>query len=568
MNGFDRLFRQRLWNLIKPYWASDQKWAALGLAILIILLSAALKGSSVVFSYVNRDLMTALSERDQRTFFNKLLLVAIYNLVAAPLTALGGYLSGKLMINWRQWLTEHFLDRGFRQRAFYRISSDPRIDNPDQRISEDLNTFVGFSVSFVIQVLEGLATGAAFLIVLWLISPTLVGVLTACVVAGSLLTIVIGRPLIEINFEQRRREADFRYALVGLRNNAEAIALYGGERREQVGLVQRLYALVQNFNRLIEWQRNLAFFTYAYDLLLPLVPFVLLAPGFFAGRVEFGKITQASGAFIVLRTSLSIIVDQFNGLSAYAAGVERLRVYREACERAPVPQTTGTPAGVGEPCGEIETIEAPRIAAKAFTLKTPNLRQTLIREMSFEVASGERLLIAGQSGAGKTSMLRAIAGLWRSGSGRIVRPPLSEIMILPQRPYMIIGSLREQLCYPRASGISDVKLLAVLRTVNLEDLAERIGGLDVEVKWQDLLSLGEQQKIAFARLLLNHPAYAFLDEATSALDPANEEELYDCLISAGINVVSAGDRVRLAKYHHKLLELLGGGNWRISPSAQ
>jgi len=566
MNRFDRLFRRRLWKLVRPYWLSNEKWAALGLLTVLVLISATLKGTSVWFSYVNRDLMTALTDRDERTFFHKLLVVVIYNVVAAPITAFGGYLTGKLMIKWRQWLTERFLDHSLRQRAFYRISTDPLIDNPDQRISEDLNAFVSFTVTFALQVLEGLATGAAFLIVLWFISPILVGVLAACVVVGSLLTIVIGRPLIGINFNQRRREADFRYALVGLRDNAEAIAFYGGERREQTELLRRLYAAVQNFNLLIEWQRNLAFFTYTYDLLLPLVPFLILAPGFFAGRVEFGKITQASAAFITLRISLSIIIDQFNGLSSYAAVVERLGVYMEACESVPVRQVTGALAGVGEPAAQIETVEASRVAAEALTLETPNLSKTLIRNMSFEVATGESLLISGESGAGKTSMLRAIAGLWRSGSGRIVRPPLSEVMFLPQRPYMILGSLREQLCYPHASGISDEKLRAILKMVNLGDLAERAGGFEVEVKWEDMLSLGEQQRIAFARLLLNHPAYAFLDEATSALDPANEELLYDRLASARINVVSVGDPIRLGKYHHRMIELLGGGSWRIAAS--
>ena len=566
MNRFDRLFRRRLWKLIRPYWLSNEKWAALELLTVLVLISATLKGTSVWFSFVNRDLMTALTDRDERTFFHKLLVVVIYNVVAAPITALGGYLTGKLMIKWRQWLTERFLDHSLRQRAFYRISSDPGIDNPDQRISEDLNTFVSFTVTFALQVLEGLATGAAFLIVLWFISPILVGVLAACVVVGSLLTIVIGRPLIGINFNQWRREADFRYALVGLRDNAEAIAFYGGERREQAELLRRLYAAVQNFNLLIASQRNLAFFTYGYDLLLPLVPFLILAPGFFAGKVEFGKITQASAAFVTLRVALSIIIDQFNGLSSFAAVVERLGVYMEACESVQVPQATGALACIEEAAAQIETVEAPRLATEALTLKTPNLSKTLVRDMSFEVARGERLLIVGESGAGKTSMLRAIAGLWRSGSGRIVRPPLSEVMFLPQRPYMILGSLREQLCYPHASGVSDVNLLAILKMVNLEDLAERVGGFDVEAKWEDLLSLGDQQRIAFARLLLNRPAYAFLDEATSALDPANEEQLYNCLAAAQINVVSVGDRLRLLKYHHKVLDLLGGGTWSIGAS--
>src|SRR5208337_1904074 len=317
MNKFDRLFWRRLWRLAKPYWVSDQRRVAFGLVVLTVFLSGSIKAGNVVFSYVSRDMMTALAEKNAQVFGHTMLLVIIYNVVAAPVVAIDGYVAAKLMLNWRQWMTEQFLEKTFHDRAFYRISSDASIDNPDQRVSEDLQTFANFTVSFVMQVLQGLVTAASFLVVLWLISPTLVGVLAVCVGLGSLLTIVIGRPLIGINFAQRRREADFRYALVGLRDNAEAIALYGGERREQGELLERLYAAIKNFNLLISWQRNLAFFTYGYDFMLPLLPYFILAPSFFAGKIEFGKITQASGAFITLRTSLSIIIDQFNSLSNF-----------------------------------------------------------------------------------------------------------------------------------------------------------------------------------------------------------------------------------------------------------
>jgi len=566
MNRFDRSFRRRLWRLSAPYWRSDKKWQAFQLLSTIVLLSASLRGASIVISYVNRDLMTALSYRDEQRFYHTLLLVIIYNLIGAPVSAVAGYLVGRLMINWRQWLTEQFLDRTVDRRAFYRISLDSRIDNPDQRISEDVNSFVSFTVTFATQLLEGVITGTAFLIVLWLISPILVGALAGCVIAGSLLAVIIGRPLIGINFNQRRVEADFRYALVGLRYNAEEIAFYGGERREQVNLLSRLYGVVRNYHLLIEWQRNLAFFTYAYDLLLPLVPFFILAPRFFDGRIELGKITQASAAFITLRASFSIIIDQFNGLSSYAAVVERLGVYIEACIGDQGLHETAGFIRAGETGQHIEIVEANCFATEILTLKTPDLRKTLIREISFELEAGEALLIIGKSGTGKTSMLRAISGLWRSGSGRIVRPPLSEVMFIPQRPYMIFGSLRDQLSFPLASRVSDKKLLAILDTVSLGDLVERVGGLDVEVNWKNLLSLGEQQGIAFARLLLNRPTYAFLDEATSAMDLANEEIVYNCLASARINVVSVGQRTSLMKYHDQVLELLGDGSWRIGAS--
>ena len=566
MNRFDRLFWRRLWLLARPYWVSDKRAQAFTLVAVVLLLNGAIQAAGVIFSYVNRDMMTALADRDGATFFHKMLLVVIYNLLAGPIVAIAGYMTGQFILNWRRWLTERFLEHTFHDRAFYRISSDANIDNPDQRVSEDLSTFTGFVVSFLTQVLQGVATGGAFIVVLWFISPMLVAVLAVCVGGGSLLTIAIGRPLVGINFAQRRREADFRYALVGLRNNAEAIALYGGERREQGELLRRLHAAMTNFGLLIAWQRNLAFFTYAYDFLLPLVPFLLLAPAFFDGTIEFGKITQAGAAFVTLRTSLSIIIDQFNSLSEFAAVVERLGVYLEAADRRPLSQR---PAGAGTAEGagpQIETVEAGRLAIERLTLVTPDRRRTLVSDLSCEVATGRDVLIVGDSGVGKTSMLRAIAGLWRAGSGRIIRPPLSDMMFLPQRPYMILGSLRDQVCYPHAGNVTDAELGEILRLVDLDTLPGRLGGFDQEVKWEDVLSLGEQQQIAFARLLVNRPSYAFLDEATSALDPGKEEALYDRLASARINVVSVGDRLRLPRFHHRLLELLGDGHWRISNS--
>ena len=556
MSTFDRLFWTRLGTLARPYWVSDQRLVALGLFTGIVLLNGALQVASVVFSYVNRDMMTALADRDAPTFFHKMLLLVAYNLAAAPVAAIAGYVTGRLMLRWRQWLTERFLEQSFRDRAFYHISHDATIDNPDQRVSEDLGSFTTFAVSFVMQVLQGLATGVAFILVLWFISPVLVAVLIACVGAGSVLTVVIGRPMIPINFEQRRREADFRYALVGVRDNAEAIALYGGERREHRALLERLYAAVRTVHRLLVAQRNLAFFTYGYDLLLPLVPFVVLAPSFFAGTVEFGKITQASAAFITLRSSLSLIIDQFASLSSFAAVVERLGVYQEASLNARPPADH-----------RIETVESPRLALERLTVTTPDRRKTLVRDLSIEIPNGAGLRIVGESGVGKTSVLRAIAGLWRSGGGRIHRPPLSDLMFLPQRPYMVLGSLRDQLCYPREGDAPDEEVLALLKLVDLEGLPARIGGLDTEVKWEDLLTLGEQQQIAFARLLFSRPAYAFLDEATSALEAGQAEALYARLMSAGIGVVSVGDHLSLPEYHHTLLELLGDGEWRLSASS-
>lgn len=243
--------------------------------------------------------------------------------------------------------------------------------------------------------------------------------------------------------------------------------------------------------------------------------------------------------------------------------MEREGSYLEAGDRRQVDEVVGEAVAAAPPA-RIKIVESPRIAVEALTLHTPDARKTLVRDLSFELGAHERLLIVGESGVGKTSLLRAIAGLWGRGSGRILRPPLSAILFLPQRPYMVLGSLRRQLCYPRASDVGDGDLVSVLERVGLADLPARVGGLDAEHKWKDLLSLGEQQKIAFARLLLDRPAWAFLDEATSALDAANETVLYEQVAAANIDVVSVRTRARLLEFHDVLLELLGDGEWRIS----
>ncbi|MEO0409216.1 MAG: ABC transporter ATP-binding protein/permease, partial [Cyanobacteria bacterium P01_A01_bin.135] len=457
-----------------------------------------------------------------------------------------------LGLHWRRWLTEQMLRRYFNNRAYYDIDHNPEIDNPDQRISEDVRAFTRTSLTFLLLVLDSVISLIAFTGILWSISHVLVGVLLVYATLGTAGTVLLGRRLIWLNFNQLKQEANFRYGLVHVRDNAESIAFYQGEEEELVTVRQRLGQALSNFNLLIGWQRNLDFFTRGYGYFVIIVPALVVAPRYFAGDLDFGGITQASFAFAQVLSALSIIVDQFDSLSAFAAGVDRLDGFRTAMAAAP--------AGPGT---QIERQLGTAIALEDLTLDIPNTDKTLVAGLSVEIPQGEALLVMGPSGCGKSSLLRVIAGLWNQGSGAVAAPATGEMMFLPQRPYMPLGTLRHQLLYPHQHRqVSDEDLMAVLRQVNLADLPERVGGWDVELDWVHVLSLGEQQRLAFARLLLAKPRYAILDEATSALDAANEAELYRCLREQDMTLISVGHRDSLQRFHNGLLVLDHQGGWQ------
>ncbi|HYU12408.1 MAG TPA: ABC transporter ATP-binding protein/permease [Stellaceae bacterium] len=566
-----RGFLRAAWNLAWPYWMGDEKWSARALLGAVIALNLLDVWLNVRLNAWNNDFYNALQEYDWPKFWWQF---AIFGMIAAALIVVFVYqlyLRQILQIRWRRWMTERFLKDWLADQAYYRMQLDQSAtDNPDQRISDDINQFTNIGLTLSVGLLNSVVTLFSFLFILWTLSGLLripLGgdshldipgymVIAAIIyaVAGTWLTQRIGHPLVDLLFNQQRYEADFRFSLVRLREHSESVAFYGGESREYDVFHSRFTQCVRNWWQYIRRRKKLSWFTQGYQQVAMVFPFLVAAPRYFSKEIQLGGLMQIASAFGRVQDSLSFIVTSYTDIAEYQSVVERLRGFRARVEEITADRQGPQPIAIerGGAGVEVDTLD----------LDLPDGR-ALREDIALAAAPGNPVLVTGPSGSGKSTLLRAIAGLWPFGRGRI-RVGGGHALFVPQRPYLPLGTLADAICYPELDHEPRRgELEAALHAVGLSYLIDQ---LDLDGNWAQRLSGGEQQRVGFARVLLARPEIVFLDEATSALDEPAEAALYRLLREADWRptIVSVGHRGTLKRFHGAIVDL---GRQRVTQAA-
>lgn len=549
-----------------PYWFSEERWAARGLLLAVIALNLGIVYINVLINKWNNAFYDALQARNYTVFLHQLIrfswLAGLFIIFAVYQV----YLNQMLQIRWRCWLTERYLNQWLTDAAYYRMQLVAgETDNPDQRIADDVPQFIASTLNLGIGGMRAVVTLISFVAILWGLSGTLrihgssmrlpgylVWAALLYALAGTWLTDWIGRPLVRLNFDQQRYEADFRFNLVRFRENAEGVALYRGEADELHTFRGRFSHIIRNWWSVMRQQKRLTWLSAGYGQAAIIFPIVVVAPRFFRGQILLGGLMQTASAFGQVQDSLSFIVSSYTDIAAWRAVVERLAGFKSALKIAHI--QAAMKSGIRHVDGNGGSLIVDHVE-----LDLPT-GQPLIAKVSLSLARGESALLSGPSGVGKSTLLRAIAGIWPFGRGEIRMPSNPRVLFLPQKPYLPIGTLREAVSYPMpARDIDDESLHEALSAVGLKEFA---GRLDESSHWTLQLSPGEQQRIAFARALVQKPDWLFLDEATSAIDEPTEARLYRLLRDRlpRTTLFSVGHRATIRPFHNRQLFVQPHGN--------
>jgi len=558
-----------VWRIAAPYFRSEDKWAGYTLLGAVVAIELSLVAIDVLVNQWNNRFYNALQDHNWATFVYEIgyfCVLATFNVI---LVVYQLYLNQWLQIRWRQWMTRHYLGDWLHQANHYRMQlQGDAADNPDQRIADDIRLFVQMTLSIGLNLLNSIVTLMSFVVILWALSSqahlnffgtavVIPGYLVWCAliyaVAGTVLTQWIGSPLVRLDFEQQRVEADFRFNLVRIRENSEQIALLRGESAERGRLWTRFSSVIENWYAIMSRTKRLVAFTASFDQTAVIVPYVLVAPAYFSDRIQLGGLMQSASAFGSVQKALSFFVAVYRDLAQWRAVVARLDGFEKAIGSATALAQAPSSIAIAASDG------GKGIDLSQLLVRLPN-GTPLVSANGFTIRNGEHILVTGPSGAGKSTLFRAIAGIWPYGSGAITIPANASLMMLPQRPYLPIAALKEAIAYPSpASTFSAEQIRDVLGAV---DLVKLVPQLDEEAHWNRMLSLGEQQRLGLARALLHAPQFLFLDEATASVDEPSEARLYRLIADRlpDTTVVSIGHRSTLQAFHQRNAVLASEGD--------
>lgn len=561
-----------VWSMTRAYFSNEDKWKNRGLLGVVVGMSLGQVYLLVLLNGWYNEFYSALQAMDYSQFWPLIGEFSLYAFIFIIVAVYAIYLRQMMQIKWRTWMTDRYLESWMAKQTYYRLqvlgkNDDGSLDNPDQRISEDINQFIALTLTLSINLLKQIATLVAFVFILWELSGVLdlpigdsvvsipgymVFVSLFYAIVGTWFAHKVGRKLIKLNYDQQRYEADFRFNMIRVRENSESIAFYGGEAPELAGFRNKFSMVIKNFWSLMNRTKLLNFYVNGYAQLAVIVPLIMAAPQYFAGAMNLGGLMQTISAFGRVQDALSYFVEAYDSIAEYVAVIRRLGGFTKHME-------------------EVDALEAHFVRKESVDgdvhLNDVNVQlpdgKVLLHGLNIKLKKSACMLVSGESGCGKSTLLRALAGIWPYGSGEISVPKDCNVLFLPQKPYLPLGTLRQAIYYPQevpADGGED--LTKLLQMVDMEQLAGRLDEVD---DWSRILSLGEQQRLAFLRIFLFKPELLFLDESTSALDETREKLVYEMLKERlpKMIVVSVGHRSTLKEQHNKTLKLTGDGRWSL-----